>query len=187
MNRKEDCTVALREAKSMLSTSCNADDTFDLNGYRKRFNTTRLEPNSVAVIDMLMARHNYDFRTSPIGDAERGYCMTDLQERWAIHDGLMIESLYGIDEFSLKTNRHRIDHPLLSDMKREELDYYTSCLQGLHEEISSMTCYPFLSIEDLATNILDEHFQSSCTNDCEASIQRLELKTYRACSELISY
>ncbi len=332
---KEKCTVALREAKSMISNSCDADDIFNSNSYQGRFNVTILEPSPVAVMDLLVARQTHDCRTSPIGDAERGYCMTDLQERWDIHDGLLVEPLHGIDEFLLKTNRHRTEpatrmlgmtggagwivehnymceerkfgpgrgettcsyctlewlgrkmktwkpnmiyyedglpmelpvyieriskagrrcagdkftsmwadaidhyeelglldregewlrqpsgnklylfqhgpsagdsplpetrdyleemgdwqssHPYLSDKESEELDHYTSCLQGLHEEILSMTCYPFLSIEDLASNVLDtpENFQSSCTNDCETSIQRLKLKTYRACPEFVS-
>lgn len=288
----------------------------------------------MAVIDVLLARQTYDCRTSPIGDAERGYCMTDLQERWSILNGLMVEPLHGIDEFLLKTNQYRtkpaermlgmvgrsdwifeynymreersfgprrgettcsyctldwlgrqskswkpdmiyyddgspmelpvyleriskagrrcagenfttlwaeaIDqyeeqglldregqwlrqpsgnklylfqhgpsagdsplpeirdyleemgdwqssHPYLSEKESEELYRVTSCLQGLHEEIISMTCYPFLPIEDLASNILDtpEHFHSSCTNDCHVSIQRLKVMTIKTCPELV--
>lgn len=79
-------------------------------------------------------------------------------------------------------------HPYLSDNEGDELDNHTSCLQGLHEEILSMTCYPFLSIEDLVSNILDnpEHFRSSCTSHCQASIQRLRFMTFEACPELLA-
>lgn len=78
-------------------------------------------------------------------------------------------------------------HPFLSEKEGEELDHYTSCLQGLHEEVLSMTCYPFLTIKDLASNILDtpEHIRSCCTNDCQVSIQRLRLMTFQACPELV--
>lgn len=47
----------------------------------------------------------------------------------------------------------RSSHPYLTKKESEELDHITSCLQELHEEILSMTCYPFLSIEDLASCI----------------------------------
>ena len=78
-------------------------------------------------------------------------------------------------------------HPYLTEKESEELDHLTSCLQGLHEEKLSMTCYPFLSIEHLASNILDtpEHFRSSCTNDCQVSIRRLRGMTIKACPELV--
>ncbi|KAF6229491.1 hypothetical protein HO173_011531 [Letharia columbiana] len=332
---KEDCTAALNEAQNRISNSCSAQDHFKLRDYVGRFDTTLLEPNPVAVMDMLVARQTHDCRTSPIGDAEREYCMTDLQERWSILDGLMVEPLHGIDEFLLETNRYRIEsgkrmagvfggrdwldeynymreerrfgpgrgetlcsyctldwlgrkmkswkpdliydedglpmelpvyvariskagrrcagenftmmwadavdhyeeqglldregqwlrkpsrnrlylfqhgpsagdtplpeirdyleemgdwqssHPYLSDNEGDELDNHTSCLQGLHEEILSMTCYPFLSIEDLVSNILDnpEHFRSSCTSHCQASIQRLRFMTFEACPELLA-
>ena len=331
---KAECTDALSEAKSMISSSCSAHDKFEYQGYKGRFNTTVLEPNPVAVIDMLVARQIHDCQTSPTGDAERGYCMTDIQERWSILNGLMLGPLHGIDEFLLKTNQYRTEpaeqmlgmiggsgwlveynymreersfgprrgettcsyctldwlgrklkswkpdliyyddgspvelpvyleriskagrrcagenfttlwaeaidqyeeqglldregkwlrqpsgnklylfrhgpsagdsplpeirgyleemgnwqssHPYLSEKESEELDHVTSCLQGLHEEVLSMTCYPFLSIEDLASNILDtpEHFRSSCTKDCQVSIQRLKVMTIKTCPELI--
>ena len=331
----EDCTEALIEAKSMLSNSCSPQNVFKFHGYEGRFNTTLLQPNPVAMMDVLVTRQTHDCHTSPIGDAERGYCMTDLQERWGILDGLMVEPLHGIDEFLLKTNQYKIepavrmlgmtggkdwfsehnymreermfgpgrgettcsyctldwlgrklkkwkpdsiyyedglpmelpvyieriskagrrcaggeftsmwadaidhyeeqglldregqwlrqpsgnklylfqhgpspgdsplpeirdyleqmgdwqsDHPYLFENESEELGHHTSCLQGLHEEILSMTCYPFLSIEDLASNVLDtpEHFRMSCTNDCRASIRRLRFKTFEACPELVS-
>ena len=78
-------------------------------------------------------------------------------------------------------------HPYLSEKASEELDHVASCLQGLHEEILSMTCYPFLSVEDLASNILDtpEHFRSSCTTDCQVSIQRLKVMIIKTCPELV--
>lgn len=331
---REDCTDALNEARSLISSSCNAHDKFELGGYRGRFNNTLLEPNPVAVMDVLVARQTHDCRTSPIGDAERGYCMTDLHERWSVLDGLMVEPLYGIDKFLLKTNQLRTDpveqmlkmiggsnwlvehnymrqerrfgpgrgettcsyctldwlggklkgwkpdqnyyddgspmelpvyleriskagrrcagnnftmlwmeaideyeeqglldregkwlrqpsgnklylfqhgpspggsplpelrdyleemgdwhssHPYLSEKESQELDLVTSCLQGLHEEILSMTCHPFLSIEDLASTILDtpEHFRSSCTNDCQVTIQRLKAMTIKTCPDLV--
>ena len=44
-----------------------------------------------------------------------------------------------------------------------------------------------MSVEDLASNILDtpEHFRSSCTNDCQVSIQRLKAMTIKTCPELV--
>lgn len=331
---REECTDALSEAKSMISNSCSAHDHFEIHRYKGRFNTTLLEPNPVAVIDVLLARQTHDCQTSPVGDAERGYCMTDLQERWSVLNGLMVEPLHGIDEFLLKTNQYRTEpaeqmlgmiggsdwvfeynymreersfgprrgettcsyctldwlgrklkswkpdliyykngspmelpvyleriskagrrcagenfttlwaeaigqyedqglldregkwlrqpsgnklylfqhgpsagdspspeirdyleemgdwqssHPYLSEKESEELHHVASCLQGLHEETLSMTCYPFLSIEDLASNILDtpEHLRSSCTNDCQVSIQRLKVMTIKTWPELV--
>lgn len=332
---KEDCTDALIEAKSIISGSCSEHDHFQLHGYNGRFNTTLLKPNPVAVLELLVARQTHDCRTSPIADDERGYCMTDLQERWDILDGLMVEPMHGVDEFLLKTNLYRIEpavqmlgmtggadwptehnymreerrfgpgrgettcsyctldwiggkikswkpdlvytedglpmelpvylermskagrrcagenftslwadamdhyeerglldregkwlrqpsgdklylfqhgpsagdsplpeirdyleemadwhssHPYLSEEGSEELEHVTSCLQGLHEDILSMTCYPFLSNDDLASNILDtpEHLHSSCTNHCQYSMQRLRLMTFKACPQLVS-
>lgn len=331
---REDCTDALNEAKSIISKSCNADDRFELGGYKGRFNTTLLEPNPVAVMDILVARQTHDCLISPNGDAERGYCMTDLQERWSFLDGLMVEPLQGIDEFLLKTNQFSIEpaeqmlgtisgsdwlveynhmreersfgpgrgkttcsyctldwlgrksktwkpdliyyddglpmelpvyleriskagrrcagenftilwaeavdeyeeqglldcegkwlrqpsgnklyvfqhgpspgdsplpelrdyleemgdwqssHPYLPEKESEELERMTSCLQGLHEEIVSMTCYPFLSIGDLTSSILDtpEHVRSRCTSDCQVSVQRLKAMTVKTCPELV--
>ena len=80
------------------------------------------------------------------------------------------------------------NHWNLAEHEEDELNEITSCLQGLHEEILSMTCYPFLSLQDLASNILDTpgHSRSSCTDHCKASIQRLRIKTHDACPKLIS-
>ncbi|KAM0799819.1 hypothetical protein BDR22DRAFT_890097 [Usnea florida] len=330
-----DCTDALNEAQILISNSCDAYDKFNLDGYEGRFNTTLLEPNPVDVMDVLVARQTHDCRKSPIGDADGGYCLIDLQERWGILDGLMVEPLHGIDDFLNKTNQYKVksvtqmldmsggldyldryqhlreqkrfgpgpgettcsyctldwlsgkmkrwkpdlvhyedgspmglpvymlrmgkagrrcdgqnfakmwaeamelyeeqglldregrwlrqpsgdslylfqhgpsagDSPLpqirdyleqMADWKSKhwnlpeyeeiELNKITSCLQGLHEEIFSMTCYPFLSKQDLASNILDtpEHSRSSCTNHCKASIQRLRVKTHEACPKLTS-
>ena len=332
---ESDCTDGLNEAKILISKSCSAYDKFNLYGYEGRFNTTLLEPNPVAVMDVLVARQTHDCHRSPIGDFDGGYCIIDLQERWGILDGLMVEPLHGIDDFLYKTNRYKIepgtrmldmsggleyldtyhhlrdqrrfgpglgettcsyctldwlgrklkrwkpdlvyyedgspmglpvymlrmakagrrcdgqdftttwaeaielyqgqglldrqgrwlrepsgkslylfqhgpsagDFPLpeirdylkemadwefshwnLPEREENELIKVTSCLQRLHENILSMTCYPFLSLEDLASNILDtpEQSRSNCTNHCKASIQILRFKTEVAYPKLVS-
>ena len=104
-----DCTDALNEANTLISNSCSAYDKFNLDDYEGRFNTTLLEPNPVAVMDVLVARQTHDCRKNPIGDADGRYCMTDLQERWGILDGLMVEPLHGIDDFLYKTNQYKIE------------------------------------------------------------------------------
>ena len=108
---REDCTDALNEAKGKISSSCDAHDRLELYGYHGRLNTTLLEPNPEAVIDVLVARQTHDCQTSPIDDAERGYCMTGLQERWSILDGWMVDPLDGIDELLLRTNQYRTEPP----------------------------------------------------------------------------
>ena len=106
---ESDCTDALNKAKGLISNSCSAYDKFNLSGYDGRFNTTLLEPNPVAVMDVLVARQTHDCRKSLIGDAEGGYCINDLQERWDILDGLMAEPLHGIDDFLYKTNQYKVE------------------------------------------------------------------------------
>lgn len=68
---REDCTDALNEARNVVSNSCSAHDKFNIQDYEGRFNTTLLEPNPAAVMDVLVARQTHDCRKSPIGDAER--------------------------------------------------------------------------------------------------------------------
>lgn len=106
---ESDCTDALNEANMLISSSCSACDKFNLSGYDGRFNTTLLEPNPVAVMDVLVARQTHDCRKSPIGDGDAVYCMIDLQERWGILDGLMVEPLHGIDDFLYKTNQYKVE------------------------------------------------------------------------------
>ncbi|KAI9730424.1 MAG: hypothetical protein M1834_005934 [Cirrosporium novae-zelandiae] len=106
---KHYCTNELRQAQELLHQFCGQDDKFLLDNYKGRFNTTMLEPNPAAVLDTLNARQIQSCRTSPIDDAERGYCMTDLQERWYFIDGLETDGLGGIDDFLDRSNEHKVE------------------------------------------------------------------------------
>jgi hypothetical protein len=82
------------------------NNAFALEGYLGRFNKTLLEPNAQDVVDVLFERHTRTCRTSPPGDADGGYCMTDLNTRFGIVDGIRSDGLVGLSLFLRQTDRH---------------------------------------------------------------------------------
>ncbi len=105
----EICTRALTEANKTISSACRDGDEYDVRGYSGRFNTSLLEPSPSGVLHVLLERQVRTCRKSPAGDAERGYCMTDLNSRWNIVDGIRSNGLDGLRWFLKFTDNPRIE------------------------------------------------------------------------------
>lgn len=62
-------------------------------------------PNAQDVVDILVDTQTRTCRTSPIGDAEGGFCMTDLHAPFGIVDGIRSVGLAGLSVFLRQTDR----------------------------------------------------------------------------------
>jgi hypothetical protein len=100
------CLVRLTLAQRLLHSVCVGENAFALEGYLGRFNTTLLEPNAQDVVDVLLERHMRTCRTSPPGDADGGYCMTNVNTRFGIVDGIRPDGLEGLNSFLRQTDRN---------------------------------------------------------------------------------
>ncbi|KAE8449910.1 hypothetical protein EG329_007387 [Mollisiaceae sp. DMI_Dod_QoI] len=103
------CAPALEEAQKRVASACTGEDVFSLNGYKGRFNTELLESGPAEVLDVLLERQTRTCRKSPTGDAERGFCMTDLHSRWNIVDGIRSNGVESVKWFLSATNKLKIE------------------------------------------------------------------------------
>lgn len=101
------CTDALRDAQAKIGAVCAGQEAFILEGYTGKFDTDLLESGPAAVLDVLVSRTTKMCRISPVGDAERGSCMTDLHSRWNIVDGINSNGLPGLEWFLSATKSPR--------------------------------------------------------------------------------
>lgn len=91
----EKCIAALLAAQRTVGTACAGQGAFDRQGWRGNISPTLLAKAPAEEIDKLVARTQQMCRTSPTGDAERGFCMTDLHLRWDIIDGYLSDGIKG--------------------------------------------------------------------------------------------
>ena len=92
-----------------MDGSCAGINAFDIEGYKGRFNTTLLEASPKEVRDVLVERQTQTCRTSPDGDADLGYCMTDLEQRWWIVNGVRAGPLEGLSSFLRATDERKLE------------------------------------------------------------------------------
>ncbi|KUJ17855.1 uncharacterized protein LY89DRAFT_683848 [Mollisia scopiformis] len=103
------CASALEAAKGNIQSACSKEDTFAVEGYKGRFNLELLESGPLDVLDVLVERQIHTCRKSPAGDAERGFCMTDLSSRWGIVDGFRANATQGLRLFLAGTNSRKTE------------------------------------------------------------------------------
>ncbi|KAL2069401.1 hypothetical protein VTL71DRAFT_14080 [Oculimacula yallundae] len=106
------CWSALREAAVAIGEACNEADIFELRGYEGKFYEDSSEAGPSSELNVFLKRYDRTCRTSPIGDAERGFCMTDLSARWHIVDGtrtLDYVTLDNLRNWMFKTNSKRVE------------------------------------------------------------------------------
>ncbi|KAL9108684.1 MAG: hypothetical protein Q9227_006630 [Pyrenula ochraceoflavens] len=104
----EECTEILRQARTDIGGKCWSSQ-WDMRGYNGRFNTTLLEPTPAEAIDTLAKRQDHNCRTSPNGDAERNFCMIDLEQRWWIWDGMNANHMRDLNNFVRFTNERKVE------------------------------------------------------------------------------
>lgn len=105
---REPCVTALERAKDEVGQHCWMAN-WNLEGYNGRFNTTALEESPAAVTRTLRERLSHNCRESPNGDAELGYCMTDLEQRWWIWDGINANHMANLGSFLRSTNEKKLE------------------------------------------------------------------------------
>ena len=98
------CPVDLTLARHLLQVKCVGENALLLQGYEGRFNVTLLEKNAQDVVDVLFERQTRTCRTSPPGDAVGGYCMTDLETRFGVVDGIRADRIEGLESFLKRTD-----------------------------------------------------------------------------------
>ncbi|CZR69426.1 uncharacterized protein PAC_19326 [Phialocephala subalpina] len=103
------CAPALEEAHKNVTAACSKEDVFDVEGYSGRFSTKFLESGPVEVMDVLVERQTRMCRKSPTGDAERGFCMTDMSSRWNIVDGIRSNGINGLHWFLSATKSRKVE------------------------------------------------------------------------------
>ena len=104
----EDCTRVLDEMRTDVGGNCWSAE-WDIRGYNGRFNTTLLEPNPAKVVETLRRRQEHNCFKSPSDDAEGGYCMTDLEQKWWIWDGMNANHMQNLGNFVRFTNERKIE------------------------------------------------------------------------------
>lgn len=106
-----DCTSALVEAGRSMSEACGDGDVFEMRGYEGYLgeNDWIMTANPAAEFRVLLERHARTCRTSPVGDAELGFCMIDLYSRWGIVDGIRARAPEGYKSFMNATAAKRVE------------------------------------------------------------------------------
>lgn len=105
---RADCTTELQRAADEVGQLCRSAG-WDVAGYKGRFNTTSLEESPAEVLRVLRHRQTHDCQKSPRGDAELGYCMTDLEQRWWIWDGIHANHMANLNSFLRFTNEKKTE------------------------------------------------------------------------------
>lgn len=93
------CSRYLDMARNKMNWSCAGENVFDLEDYKGKLNTSLLEANVKDAVGVLVRRHERNCRISPQGDAIGGYCMTDLDTRFGIVDGILSDAWEDLDSF----------------------------------------------------------------------------------------
>ena len=101
------CQTELERARQLVLNACSSEVVFELEGYSGMFNATLLESGPVNALDMLLRRLENTCRESPKDDSDYLYCPIELEERFAIVDGMNAQTLEGIDRFVRQTDRAR--------------------------------------------------------------------------------
>lgn len=105
---QESCATELRNIAEEVGQHCWMAR-WDLAGYNGRFNTTLLEESPAEATRVMRERFLHNCLESPSGDAEMGYCMTDLEERWWVWDGMNANHMANLGNFLRFTNERKIE------------------------------------------------------------------------------
>ncbi|KAL9617758.1 MAG: hypothetical protein Q9160_007471 [Pyrenula sp. 1 TL-2023] len=105
---KETCATELRNIAEEVGHHCWTAR-WDLEGYNGRFTTKLLEESPADATRVLRNRFTHNCHESPSGDAEMGYCMTDLEERWWIWDGMNANHMANLGSFLRFTNERKTE------------------------------------------------------------------------------
>jgi hypothetical protein len=103
------CTDALLEAQKLVGPACAGQKAFITEDYTGKIHKMILEDDPAQIIDVLVERVQHMCRKSPIGDAEGGFCVSDMWSQWRIIDGFQSDGLLGLESFKLTAQTSRTE------------------------------------------------------------------------------